>query len=323
MTGGGSSENFCLKWNEFESNMSTAFRELREDKDLFDVTLACEGKQVEAHKVILSACSPFFRSVLKRNPHTHPLLYLKGIEYEDVLAVLDFMYHGEVKIAQDDLNSFLAVGKELQVKGLTQDGETPSSTPEQPKPQKLQIRHSPVPPQQVEQENDQLEVAEVVFEEEEEEVAEMPMGRNIKTEPETDLHSLTNIVDQDADTNMDGPAHQQSTFPKIVNTLSLGTEIKSDPDWDYHQPAKLTGPRTSLYRKDTYGHVKPHCKKDVDDRGACVICRLCGKRGRDMYNMREHIEAVHPHLSPVYHCKLCAQEFKSHNCLKVHTKKYH
>ena len=127
----------------------------------------------------------------------------------------------------------------------------------------------------------------------------------------------------DADTNMDGPAHQQSTFPKIVNTLSLGTEIKSDPDWDYHQPAKLTGPRTSLYRKDTYGHVKPHCKKDVDDRGACVICRLCGKRGRDMYNMREHIEAVHPHLSPVYHCKLCAQEFKSHNCLKVHTKKYH
>ena len=144
MTGGGSSENFCLKWNEFESNMSTAFRELREDKDLFDVTLACEGKQVEAHKVILSACSPFFRSVLKRNPHTHPLLYLKGIEYEDVLAVLDFMYHGEVKIAQDDLNSFLAVGKELQVKGLTQDGETPSSTPEHPRPQKLQI-----PPQQV------------------------------------------------------------------------------------------------------------------------------------------------------------------------------
>ena len=142
--GGGQGEKFCLKWNEFESNVSTAFRELREDKDFFDVTLACEGRQVEAHKVILSACSPFFRSVLKRNPHTHPLLYLKGIEYEDVLAVLDFMYHGEVKVAQDDLNSFLAVGKELQVKGLTQDGETPSSTPEHPRPQKLQI-----PPQQV------------------------------------------------------------------------------------------------------------------------------------------------------------------------------
>ena len=148
MSGGGSSENFCLKWNEFESNVSTAFKELRDDKDFFDVTLACEGKQVEAHKVILSVCSPFFRSILKRNPHSHPLLYLKGIKYKDVLAVLNFMYNGEVSIAQDRLNSFLAVGEELQVKGLTpEDGKTPSLTPEQSRPQKLQIRPLPVPPQ--------------------------------------------------------------------------------------------------------------------------------------------------------------------------------
>ena len=151
MSAGGSSgggEKFCLKWNEFESNVSTAFRELRDDKDFFDVTLACEGNQVEAHKVILSACSPFFRSVLKRNPHSHPLLYLKGIKYEDVLAILNFMYNGEVNIAQDGLNSFLAVGEELQVKGLTpEDGKTQSSNPQQPRPQKLQIRPSPVSPQ--------------------------------------------------------------------------------------------------------------------------------------------------------------------------------
>ena len=138
MSGGGggsaSSEKFCLKWNEFESNVSTAFRELREDKDFFDVTLACDGNQLEAHKVILSACSPFFRGVLKRNPHAHPLLYLKGIKYEDVLAVLNFMYHGEVNIAQEELNSFLAIAEELKVKGLTQNqtgggGSSPSPSP--------------------------------------------------------------------------------------------------------------------------------------------------------------------------------------------------
>ena len=144
-------EKFCLKWNEFETNVSTAFRELRDDKDFFDVTLACEGNQLEAHKVILSACSPFFRGVLKRNPHNHPLLYLKGIKYEDVLAVLNFMYHGEVNIAQDELNSFLAVAEDLQVKGLTQNGGAASSgplpkrPPDQPRPQKQQIRSSPAP----------------------------------------------------------------------------------------------------------------------------------------------------------------------------------
>ena len=66
-------------------------------------------------QVILSACSPFFRGVLKRNPHAHPLLYLKGIKHEDVEAVLNFMYHGEVNIAQAQLSSFLLVAEELQV----------------------------------------------------------------------------------------------------------------------------------------------------------------------------------------------------------------
>ena len=114
-------EKFCLRWNDFESNISIAFRELRDDKDFFDVTLACDDEQIQAHKVILSACSPFFRMVLRRNPHAHPLLYLKGIKFSDLQSVLNFMYHGEVNIAQEELNSFLAVAEELRVKGLTQN----------------------------------------------------------------------------------------------------------------------------------------------------------------------------------------------------------
>jgi hypothetical protein len=114
-------EQFCLKWNDFETNVSTAFRELREDKDFFDVTLACDDEQIQAHKVILAACSTFFRSVLRRNRHEHPLLYLKGVKYIDLVAVLNFMYHGEVNVAQEQLNDFLSIAEELKVKGLTQN----------------------------------------------------------------------------------------------------------------------------------------------------------------------------------------------------------
>ena len=115
-------EKFCLRWNDFENNISNAFKELNADKDFFDITLACAGgRQVQAHKLILSACSPFFKSILKKNPHQHPLVYLKGVQYEEILSVLNFMYHGEVNIAQEDLTSFLAVAEELQVKGLTQN----------------------------------------------------------------------------------------------------------------------------------------------------------------------------------------------------------
>ena len=93
----------------------------RDEKEFFDVTIACEDEQLQAHKVILSACSPFFRSVLRRNqPATQQgslVLYLKGVTYRDMESVLNFMYHGEVNVAQDDLNSFLAVAEELRVKG--------------------------------------------------------------------------------------------------------------------------------------------------------------------------------------------------------------
>ena len=87
-------EKFCLKWNDFESNISVAFRDLRDEKDFFDVTLACEDEQLAAHKVILSACSPFFRGILRKNQHPHPLLYLKGVKLKEMQSVLNFMYHG-------------------------------------------------------------------------------------------------------------------------------------------------------------------------------------------------------------------------------------
>ena len=114
-------DKFCLRWNEFETNIQVSFQQLREDKAFFDVTLACDDEQVQAHKIILSACSPFFRNILRRNPHQHPLLYLKGVKFSDLQSVLDFMYHGEVNIAQEDLTSFLAVAEDLKVKGLTEN----------------------------------------------------------------------------------------------------------------------------------------------------------------------------------------------------------
>jgi len=123
----GSNEKFCLRWNDFESNISVAFRQIKEEKDLFDCTLSCGARQVQAHKLILSACSPFFRNIIRQNPHQHPLLYLKGVEFNDLQSVLNFMYHGEVNIAQEELNSFLAVAEDLEVKGLTQNTSERSS----------------------------------------------------------------------------------------------------------------------------------------------------------------------------------------------------
>ena len=79
------SEKLCLQWNDFKRNVNTAFANLREDSDFTDVTLVCEdGKQINAHKVILATSSPFFQKLLRRNKHAHPLIYMRGLKSEDL-----------------------------------------------------------------------------------------------------------------------------------------------------------------------------------------------------------------------------------------------
>ena len=132
--GASGTDNFCLRWNDFAENVSGAFKELRTESDFFDVTLACTdsgSKTLQAHKVILSACSNFFKSTFRQqtnaNKHPNPYIYLRGVTYTDLTSILDFIYNGEVNVAQEDLNSFLAVAEELQIKGLT-NRDTPANS---------------------------------------------------------------------------------------------------------------------------------------------------------------------------------------------------
>ena len=112
-------EKLCLQWNDFKENVSSAFGDLRQDKDFTDVTLVCEdGQQVEAHKVVLIASSPFFLNLLKKNKHPHPLVLMRGVQYEDLVSMVDFLYNGEANVYQENLDSFMAIAEELQLKGL-------------------------------------------------------------------------------------------------------------------------------------------------------------------------------------------------------------
>merc|ERR1712129_375173 len=118
------SEKLCLKWKDFQENVNSAFGSLREDNELVDVTLACEdGQQVEAHKVILAASSPFFQNLLRRNKHPHPLIYMRGVRSEDLLAIVDFLYYGEANVYQENIDGFLALAEELKLKGLNGNNE--------------------------------------------------------------------------------------------------------------------------------------------------------------------------------------------------------
>ncbi|XP_045496204.1 protein tramtrack, beta isoform isoform X13 [Colias croceus] len=129
-----SDEQFSLCWNNFHANMSAGFHGLLSRGDLVDVTLAAEGRLLQAHKLVLSVCSPYFQEMFKMNPTQHPIVFLKDVSHSALRDLLQFMYQGEVNVKQEELATFISTAEQLQVKGLTGNQNEESSTPSKPKP---------------------------------------------------------------------------------------------------------------------------------------------------------------------------------------------
>lgn len=113
-------QQFCLRWNNHQPNFISVFTNLLSSESLVDVTLAAEGKQLHAHKVVLSACSTYFQALFTSNPCQHPIVILKDIKYNDLKTMVDFMYYGEVNVSQDQLPAILKTAETLKVKGLAE-----------------------------------------------------------------------------------------------------------------------------------------------------------------------------------------------------------
>ncbi|GAB1868899.1 Putative serine threonine-protein kinase dyrk2-like protein [Camponotus japonicus] len=115
-----SMQQYCLRWNNHQPNFISVFSNLLNNETLVDVTLAAEGRQIQAHKVVLSACSTYFQSLFTVNPCQHPIVILKDIKFSDLKIMVDFMYYGEVNISQDQLPSIIKTAESLKIKGLAE-----------------------------------------------------------------------------------------------------------------------------------------------------------------------------------------------------------
>ncbi|XP_066998941.2 protein abrupt [Anabrus simplex] len=127
------SQEFCLRWSSYQQQLGEALRSLLERELLVDVTLACDGRSLRAHRTILSACSNYFQDLFQESSHPHPIVILKDVRFEELEALIRFMYHGEVTMDNESLPGFLRTAETLQIRGLTggavpcQDTVGPSS----------------------------------------------------------------------------------------------------------------------------------------------------------------------------------------------------
>ena len=112
-------QNLCVEWADFDTFTKRTVCNLLGDTEFTDVTLVSDdNRQIQAHKAILSACSPFFKIILKNNPHQHPLLFLRGVLFEDLQALVHFIYQGKTEVPQKSLNRFLSLSSEFQLEGI-------------------------------------------------------------------------------------------------------------------------------------------------------------------------------------------------------------
>ena len=117
-------EKFCLKWNDFQTNVSKSFSTLRKEKEFYDVTLITDDSHLlMAHKVVLSASSDFLKNLLRKLDHAKPLIYLSGIGSKELGQIMEYIYEGKVKLFRNDMDNFLEVAKKLKIDGLEGNNE--------------------------------------------------------------------------------------------------------------------------------------------------------------------------------------------------------
>ena len=254
------SEKLCLQWNDFKDNVTSSFGELRQDKDLTDVTLACEdGKQVEAHKVILAASSPFFLDILKRNKHPHPLIYMRGLNSEDLLAIVDFIYFGKANVFQRNLDSFLALAEELRLKGLTENDS--SSKKKEPERGAAPIRMKMLS----KEENEHKITSKFEYQE-----SGNPGDKAVAVTNNMFSADLQNLDEQ-------------------IKSMMTKTDVRSDKGKGYFASCNICGKQALI------GNMPSHIEAN-HITGVSHACDVCGKVSRSRQTLRMHKHRYHQTL---------------------------
>lgn len=278
---------FRLSRNNYEQNMMGAFRDLRAESDLFDITLCCsepggEFRDVRAHRVILSACSSFFKKMFRQQEaqltqSQNPYIFLKGITFNELSSLLDFMYQGEVNVADKDLDAFLSISEELEVEGLQNTRDKG----------RVYLDKSL---------ND--------------DVKQMNFGLKKKLSMNKTLSGFKSF----ADTIIPQVAVEEDEGIALPNDLAIDIADDEDetlPNWksQSNNPARMVEGYSSV------GKYAEHYHK-VEGEEKMFQCKLCGHTGRTTQIIKDHISLEHfPKDVP---CDLCGTVLRGDGPLRNH-----
>jgi len=286
-----------LKWESFQSNIWQSFQDVKDDSDFSDVTLVCEdGTIFEVHRVIIAVSSGFFNRILRKVKNSHPLVYMKGMKGHEAKAVVDFIYNGEVTISEEELDSFLDIAKELDLKGINEQIQEikKSTTSKENVNTKLLFNISDEIHDQCLDIDKELEL----------EVLNEQIKEVMK--PSTSLENVNSKLPSNAD---------QTTSANQTDTT---TNTRQEPAWSF--PEETSNMKFFSNHENLDEMVESMMESLGSSRYCCKVCGKEEKRTRG--NMKNHIEGKH--IEGVSHpCPLCGKLLKTRVCLAMHINRVH
>jgi len=291
-----SDEAFCLKWNDFQESISSSLGGLLHCSDLQDVTLQCGQQSLQCHRLVLAACSDWFRQIFKTVNSTnnkHPVIVLWDAAARDMEMLLNFMYNGVVNVKQEHLNSFLALAERLSVRGLTQN-----------QTEKQDNTVSRFPPKQSE--------------------VSAPSQNHSH-------HSLSQQRSRSITTSSSAVQHQEADIQEVAvvkqeqgmkeDYLDPGdgagemVQYEGDGDVGAYDDNYYEDPSAAVMEFDNSANILNSKGYNKQTPGICPYCH------KQVQNISYHIEDKHiPNPTP---CTVCGKVFNSINKMRAHRSYYH
>ncbi|XP_046994137.1 protein abrupt-like isoform X3 [Schistocerca americana] len=323
-------QQFCLRWNNFQMNITSQFEALRDEEDFVDVTLACEGQRLKAHKVVLSACSPYFKELFKSNPCKHPILFMRDVEFRHLKSLVEFMYAGEVNVAQAQLSAFLRTAESLQIRGLTEapqrhsrfDGAT-SDTGHSRRGTRSGIPTSPIAG--APEEDDILSLSPPASPSPPaKRPCTAPDPANIKREAPDIVEPKLEVPDYSSDGESRTESGNGAHYGGIENPL----DAKSAYATGGLQGGMEMIPGTSAahnFLSDVSTLPQEPASQAADHRKLHSLdprpCPICYRMYSNLSNLRQHLRLIHNPQTVA--CPLCSKPFKTKLYLKRHLMSFH
>ncbi|XP_064455798.1 protein tramtrack, beta isoform-like [Ornithodoros turicata] len=315
--GGLAPQQFCLKWNNHQSNLVSVVDELYAREAFVDVTLVCEGRSVKAHKVVLSACSPVLQALFTDNPCAHPIIIMNQTRLLDLNAIIEFMYRGSVNVSQDQLPTLLQTAETLKVKGLAEVSTTecvcPATNADVSTPSSPQVKKTSPSPQKRKH-------------------TPPPQPRRHIARSDTEDSSPRTPSDHDSMPAKSRTAARQSA-PASRRTFDHSySDDKTNwvpPDSERNSdPGPSLGVVPAQVELDRALSSVSECTPDrISDMSSQVLvegtmCRVCSRVFSSKGNLKRHM-LMHRPYRPKHQCNICLKLFSWPGDLRTHIRVVH